>query len=369
MEYSRGANGLEIQTIKEPSGIRVIGSDGKLLTSWPLEITPQAVNVAPDGSIYAGGQGKIAKLDGKGNVLLTVDAPHLSELPPVPDIPAAEKAEESESEREAKQARIRELEEQMVPLQDTVREAVRAMEKNDGDKEANARLEKVLAEYAEVAEQLRALTMDPRQLAMRERASAMRKRAVNAIAATDRDVFVATPAANGFGYDVWRLDRQLRHPKKIVTRLRGCCGQMDIQARDGKLYVAENARHRVVCYDRDGNQLSAWGKQDRKGVEGFGSCCNPMNLRFGSDGTLYTSEASLGRIKRYTPDGKFLGLVGTVNVVPGCKHVAVAVSKDGSRAFMLDITRNQIAVMKRRDRDTQGPKREEAAPRRKRMRL
>jgi sugar lactone lactonase YvrE len=120
---------------------------------------------------------------------------------------------------------------------------------------------------------------------------------------------------------------------------------MDIQTHDGKLYVAENSRKRVVCYDREGEEQCSWGKSSRTDVEGFGSCCNPMNLRFGSDGMAYTSEASLGRIKRYSPTGELLGVVGTSSIVPGCKHVAIDISADGKRVYMLDITRSQIVVM------------------------
>jgi hypothetical protein len=40
-----------------------------------------------------------------------------------------------------------------------------------------------------------------------------------------------------------------------------------------------------------------------------------------------------------------LGLVGSVDIVPGCKNVAIAVSQDGGRVYMLDITRSHIVVM------------------------
>jgi sugar lactone lactonase YvrE len=124
---------------------------------------------------------------------------------------------------------------------------------------------------------------------------------------------------------------------------------MDIQARDGKIYAAENARKRVICYDRDGKQLASWGKNERGGPEGFGSCCNPMNLRIGSDGNVYTSESNVGRIKRFTPEGKFLGLIGAAEIVPGCKHVAIGVNADASRVYLLDITRWQVVLLTKKE--------------------
>ncbi|NQT89455.1 hypothetical protein HQ560_21985, partial [bacterium] len=179
---------------------------------------------------------------------------------------------------------------------------------------------------------------------MLERSAALRKRKVTAIAITGADVFVACPATEGYGYDVWRTTADLKNPKKIVTGLRGCCGQMDIQASKGKLIVAENGRFRVACYDREGKQLATWGKGDRKSAEGFGSCCNPMNARIGPDGNIYTSESNVGRIKRFSPDGKLLGVIGTATIVPGCKHVAIGMNKDMSHFYMLDITRTNIIV-------------------------
>jgi hypothetical protein len=46
-----------------------------------------------------------------------------------------------------------------------------------------------------------------------------------------------------------------------------------------------------------------------------------------------------------------LGLVGTAEIIPGCKHVAIAVSKSGDRVYMLDITRSQINILQRRPAD------------------
>ena len=72
-----------------------------------------------------------------------------------------------------------------------------------------------------------------------------------------------------------------------------------------------------------------------------------MNVAFGPDGVVYTAEDNTGRIKRYSPDGKLLGLVGSVELVPGCKNCSIAVSSDGSRVYMLDITRGHIVRMER----------------------
>jgi hypothetical protein len=183
------------------------------------------------------------------------------------------------------------------------------------------------------------------------------------IAFTKKDVFVCF----GSGWSlrslstIVRFSRDLETPKIIVEKLHGCCQRLDITARKGFLFAAENARHRVLKMDRDGKVLDKWGKRDRMGAEGFGSCCNPMNLCFGNDGVLFTSESGLGRVKRYTPEGKYLGLVGHIGVerfnragrlAASCSNIPLAVSKDQSRIYVLDFTANLIRVMAKIEKDS-----------------
>lgn len=176
------------------------------------------------------------------------------------------------------------------------------------------------------------------------------------ITATKKDVFLAVGSAGSLRSrsSVVRFSRDLDRPTIIAKDLRGCCQRLDLVAKNDTLYIAENARHRIIKCDRDGNILAQWGKRDPRNVEGFGSCCNPMNLCFGPDGQFYTAESGLGRIKRYTPDGKFLGLVGYVGVKRftragrlsiSCSNIAVAVTKDKSRIYVLDFKNNIIRVM------------------------
>ncbi|MHC4397980.1 MAG: NHL repeat-containing protein [Planctomycetota bacterium] len=178
------------------------------------------------------------------------------------------------------------------------------------------------------------------------------------ITATKRDVFLCVGSKGSLSSrsSIVRFNRELSNPNIIAEDLRGCCQRLDILTKDGVLYVAENARHRVLKCNREGKILSKWGNRDRKDIEGFGSCCNPMNLCFGPKGELYTAESGLGRIKRYTPDGKFLGLVGYVDVerfnragrqARLCSNIAIALNKDASRIYVLDFKNNFIRVMER----------------------
>jgi hypothetical protein len=120
---------------------------------------------------------------------------------------------------------------------------------------------------------------------------------------------------------------------------------MDIQAYGGDLYVAENSRHRVCRFDREGKEVWTWGESDRNGKEGFEGCCNPMNLRFTPNGDILTAESGVGVIKRFSPKGEYQGVVGKARLQGGCKHVAIAATPDGSHLYMLDITQERIAVL------------------------
>lgn len=163
------------------------------------------------------------------------------------------------------------------------------------------------------------------------------------IAATDKEVFVAVRARTGF--ELHRLDQDLGNPKRILEGVRGCCGQLDV-ATDGKdLYLAENTRHEVVRYSREGKVLGRWGKSERKGVEGFGGCCNPMSLRCVPGGEIYTIETRPDRIKRYTTSGKFLGLVAEFDIGKSCIPVAIGVTQDGNRVFVADSQTKVIRVL------------------------
>jgi len=192
----------------------------------------------------------------------------------------------------------------------------------------------------------------------RRRASPQKHR-ISGLAVTERDLFAAIGAGGGRSSrsKLFRFDRDVDNPTLLAEDLRACCQRCDVAAVDGKLYLAENCAHRVVCYDRDGNALSRWGEQSRTELEGFGSCCNPMNLYFDAAGVLYTAESGVGRVKRYSRDGEFLGLVGYVgtdrfskasSLAISCSNIAIAVTPDGERVYVMDYKKNLIRVLQRK---------------------
>lgn len=93
--------------------------------------------------------------------------------------------------------------------------------------------------------------------------------------------------------------------------------------RDGSIYVADQANQRVQRLTTKGDPIGAWGKHGVATGE-FGGNSSPKGrgggphfLAFDSQGNLYTTEASLGRVQKFKPDGTFLLAWGDNEVGPG----------------------------------------------------
>ena len=260
-DYVRQGNRYVRVKREQPPKLRRLSAEGKVDQSVDLPFKAEAINVGPEGAIYIGGEGRVARLDQELKVTANVASPALADA--------------------------------------------------EGRSTASS---------------------------------------ITGLACSDKDVFVCCRSPKGRGYAIYRLDQALANPVKIADGLSGCCGELDIQSHDGKVYAAENSRMRVVGFDRDGKRVAVWGQSARRAgaEEGFGSCCNPMNIRFGSDGLCYTSEASVGSIKQFTPDGKYQGLVCQAKNIPSCKHTPIAIAPKGERIYMLDGPKSRILVFEPR---------------------
>ena len=124
------------------------------------------------------------------------------------------------------------------------------------------------------------------------------------IAVSNQDVFVSLPNTVGYGYSIYRMNHDLEEGKVVKGNVGGCCGQLDIQSDGENLLIAENTSFTVGIYDRDGKKLTSWGKRGRAEPDGFGSCCNPMNVRCCPNGEILTAESSIGDIKRFSKNFK-----------------------------------------------------------------
>ncbi len=308
----------------DAKAIKIISPAGEQVGTIELPFAPEALDIAADGTLYCGGQGQLAKLSADGRVLKieTVPddvAPAATDQPPSkPPKPAPKAKQPPEDSKPAPKAETSGEEPKPAP---TAKDAT-----------------------------------EPRKPAPPRRRRKPRPKHISGIAVTDRDVFVAFGSGWSLGSKskLYRFDLEFKNPQALAEGLRGCCQRCDIKSRSGVVYLAENSAHRVVLYDREGTVLKKWGERGRDDLKTFGACCNPMNICFDGQGVLYTSESGLGRVKRYTADGQFIDLVGYVGterfwhgsgLAASCSNMAIAVTGDGRRVYVMDYKNNRIRVL------------------------
>lgn len=307
--------------------IKIICPAGEQVGTIELPFAPEALDITADGTLYCGGQGQLAKLSADGRVLKVESvpddvAPGATDPPPSePPKPAPKAKQPPENAKPAPKTETSGKEPKPAPAAKDAKEA--------------------------------------RKPAPPRRRRKPRPKRISGIAVTDSDVFVAFGSGWSLGSKskLYRFDLELQNPKALAEGLRGCCQRCDIKSRAGVVYLAENSAHRVVLYDRDGTVLKKWGERGRDDLKTFGACCNPMNICFDGQGVLYTSESGLGRVKRYTADGEFIDLVGYVGterfwhgsgLAASCSNMAIAVTSDGRRVYVMDYKNNRIRVLDRK---------------------
>jgi len=83
--------------------------------------------------------------------------------------------------------------------------------------------------------------------------------------------------------------------------------------REGAVYVAPMLKHKICVYDRDGKLLREWGQ---KGTAD-GEFDQPGGIAIAADGTVYVADQVNRRIQAFTPEGKFLRTWGEYGSEPG----------------------------------------------------
>jgi hypothetical protein len=324
------------ETPKSPvSEIQVYSASGDPVRKWKMPFLAQSVNAGPDGSVYVAGDGRIAKYDKSGKELANVELPQVAAL--LKDSDKLRKEAKEQLEQEVKQ---------YADMAEQFRDQLEKLKKKDADKltpneKAQMQaLEQNSKVYGQMADQQKKRSVDD---VVRDLTT--RLRIINALAVTEKDIFVVCGESKGYGYAVWRMSHDFKDAKQVMNSLRGCCGQMDVQAHGEELFVAENCSHAVGRYTRDGKKLGTFGKRGQEGdPECFGGCCNPMNVRVTGDGKVYTAESE-GHVKLFDAKGEFVACVGTAKLQGGCKNVALAVSPDGSKVYFCDQPGSRILIL------------------------
>lgn len=324
--------------------ICVFDDDGKELRRWNVDFAGQAITGGPEGSVIVAGDGNIGRFDGAGQLLLQADVPHLAAILADKNVLQKQAEEQIETQKKSTEQMKKAYAAQAKFLKTRIEklEAIDSDAMTAADSRKLKRLQQQLKAYESInlGEREAEVSIDSVMQQLVQRAAT-----ISGVTSNDQDVFVVCGEQKGHGFAVWRMDHEFKNPTRVLSQLGGCCGQMDVQASGSNLFVAENTKHRVGHYDRDGKRLQAFGA--RAGLfssEGFGGCCNPMNVCFGPNGDIFTAESE-GIIRRFSPKGKALGLVGRVTLLGGCKNVAVAASLDGEKIYFCDLPGSRIIVM------------------------
>lgn len=318
------------------TGIQVYDPQGTLEAEYPLSFQATAVNFAPDGTFFVAGEGRMAKLSSTGEILKEGNTPNIQNFDEF-------KAEVLKAVEEEAQQATKQYQDQIDRIAKQM-EAIETREGDDNEEFRKAQLDALKLRKEQYEQILASLSRRTSENVNPDELVRSRLR-VTGIAASSQDVFVCCHSASGRGYDVWRCTYDFQDPKRVIRGLSGCCGNMDIQVQGDDVVTAENGRFRVATYNRDGKMMKSWGKRDRTAPDGFGSCCNPMNVQCLSNGEILAAESSVGNIKRFDSEGNFLGIVGKAKIAGGCKHVAIGFDSERDRYYMQHEDAGHICVL------------------------
>jgi sugar lactone lactonase YvrE len=92
---------------------------------------------------------------------------------------------------------------------------------------------------------------------------------------------------------------------------------------DGLLYVPDQGNSRVQKFTREGKFVGKWGEHGKEpgqfggDVPPGGRFAGPQFVAFDRAGNVYTTDAALDRVQKFTPEGKLLAYWGTESAEPG----------------------------------------------------
>jgi len=96
---------------------------------------------------------------------------------------------------------------------------------------------------------------------------------------------------------------------------------------DANVYVVERDNHRVHYFTPNGTHLGMWGSQG----SGDGQFGRPSGMAFAPDGTIFVADRDNHRVQHFTTNGIFLGKFGSQGSGDGQMNepMGVGVSRDG----------------------------------------
>lgn len=334
------------------SAVHILDSDGKETDVLTVNFHASAVNAGPDGTIYIAGDGKLARFDKKGKAIGdVVELPFIAEMLKDKDKMKAKAEKQVKDQKDSFTKMVDQYKDRTAKLEEKAKAAKEKGEELSKTDVAQLKQNKqILDSFKETEKYYDSMTVESVLEGILGRV-----KVINSVSANEKEVYLVSGESEGYGFALWRMGTDLKDPKKVMTGMTGCCGQMDVQCCGGDIVVAENTKHRFARYDRDGKELAAGGKRGKETEPGcFGGCCNPMNVKACGEDVL-TAESE-GLIKRFGPTGEFKGIVGAVAISGGCKNVAVGSTADMSRVFFCDQPGSRVLILAKKP---EAPKKDE----------
>lgn len=324
--------------------VLVYSGEGELVREIPLSFAPQAINFSSQGAMFLAGSGKIARLSANGRVEIEKDAPNIGNKEEMLEQLTKAAEQQRKTITASYTGQLERIKKQIAAIDEESETADPDDKKGATRRERRMRmLTQQRDQWQTIVDQIEQSFAVPSEDALRQ---VMRS---SGLAVSEQDVFVSLPNTVGYGYSIYRLNHDLEESKVVKGDVGGCCGQLDIQSDGENLLIAENTSFTVGIYDRNGKKLTSWGKRGRTEPDGFGSCCNPMNVRCCPNGEILTAESSIGDIKRFSKKGEFLGFVGRASVAGGCKHVAIGWDNKRDWHYMMHQDKSTVAVLVPKD--------------------
>jgi len=94
-------------------------------------------------------------------------------------------------------------------------------------------------------------------------------------------------------------------------------------SREGEVFVADQTNRRIQVFDRDGRFLRKWGEYGMQPGQFGGNIIpksrvgGPQFIGIDSQGDIFTTEASVGRVQKFSPGGRPLLAWGSLEDKPG----------------------------------------------------
>lgn len=143
-----------------------------------------------------------------------------------------------------------------------------------------------------------------------------------------RFVFERTVLSSG---DVEVLDSSARWRQVLTgesSSARGFAKPFDVAACQGRIYVSDTVKRKVLLFDVPTRKYREIGDQDP------GALRKPLGLAVDGDCDLYVVDATLKRIMVYNQNGTFLRAIAGPDYFERPSHVTV--DRDGKRVYAVD---------------------------------